>query len=160
MALKLTSSYSRTFSNGFPIIQTNYTPVIIVITNQLTHLSSVWHGSNNPFVYISEWQTEMDTTRGIPTAKTARVISHCMRAASTRRCGSWGVKISCLRVPRGGWWLVGGDGARSRVWPASGGWVGNYAVHLQDNNYRLCCVMENTEIWLADTRNKVTFMFA
>ena len=27
-------------------------------------------------------------------------------------------------------------------------------------NYRLCCVMENTEIWLADTRNKVTFMFA
>ena len=28
------------------------------------------------------------------------------------------------------------------------------------NNYRLCCVMENTEIWLADTRNKVTFMFA
>ena len=28
------------------------------------------------------------------------------------------------------------------------------------NNYRFCCVMENTEIWLADTRNKVTFMFA
>ena len=27
-------------------------------------------------------------------------------------------------------------------------------------NYRLCCVMENTEIGLADTRNKVTFMFA
>ena len=27
-------------------------------------------------------------------------------------------------------------------------------------NYRLCCVMENTEILLADTRNKVTFMFA
>ena len=25
-------------------------------------------------------------------------------------------------------------------------------------NYTLCCVMENTEIWLADTRNKVTFM--
>ena len=31
---------------------------------------------------------------------------------------------------------------------------------LMLNNYRLCCVMENTEIWLADTRNKVTFMFA
>ena len=27
-------------------------------------------------------------------------------------------------------------------------------------NYRLFCVMENTEIWLADARNKVTFMFA
>ena len=27
-------------------------------------------------------------------------------------------------------------------------------------NYRLCCVMENTEIWLADTRNKVAFTFA
>ena len=33
-----------------------------------------------------------------------------------------------------------------------------YIVH--DNNYRRCCVMENTEIWLADTRNKVDFMFA
>ena len=31
---------------------------------------------------------------------------------------------------------------------------------LFPNNYRLCSVMENTEIWLADTRNKVTFMFA
>ena len=25
--------------------------------------------------------------------------------------------------------------------------------------YRLCCVMEITEIWLADNQNKVTFMF-
>ena len=31
---------------------------------------------------------------------------------------------------------------------------------LNVNNYRLCCVMENTEIWLADTKNKMTFMFA
>ena len=30
---------------------------------------------------------------------------------------------------------------------------------LSYNNYRLCCVIKNTEIWLADTRNKVTFMF-
>ena len=33
-------------------------------------------------------------------------------------------------------------------------------LHYYIDNYRLCCVMENTEIWLADTRNKVTFMFA
>ena len=33
-------------------------------------------------------------------------------------------------------------------------------MHLWTYNYRLCCVMENTEIWSADTRNKVTFMFA
>ena len=33
-------------------------------------------------------------------------------------------------------------------------------AYLIKYNYRLCCVMENTEIWLADTQNKVTFMFA
>ena len=33
-------------------------------------------------------------------------------------------------------------------------------TNIYPYNYRLCCVMENTEIWLADTRNKVTFMFA
>ena len=27
-------------------------------------------------------------------------------------------------------------------------------------NYRFCCVIENTGIWLADARNTLTFMFA
>ena len=35
-----------------------------------------------------------------------------------------------------------------------------HSVTVYTYNYRLCCVMENTEIWFADTRNKVTFMFA
>ena len=58
-----------------------------------------------------------------------------------------------------------GDPGEKPMRVVNGDW--NLAVSLQEqitrslfNNYRLCCVMENTEIWLADTRNKVTFMFA
>ena len=39
-------------------------------------------------------------------------------------------------------------------------WIFTDFVCIFCFNYRICCVMENTGIWLAYTRNKVTFMFA